>query len=137
VEQLSLPRRYTLTHSDFTGELFLTVSPEYNYRQTAGLYTRLMRDEVLAEWKADKQAMSLHVYSHVSGGLALGSARWRNDILLAHMRMVIEALCYADRDLVARSPELARGRVWVHFHSNNPKYDRVEDWGLLQFYEPE
>ena len=48
-EKLTLPRRYTLTHSDRTGELFLSIGREYDTKQTSRLYTRLMRDEVLAE----------------------------------------------------------------------------------------
>jgi len=44
------PRRYTLTHSDATGDLYLTIGPDYDRRQISGWYTRLMRDEVLAEW---------------------------------------------------------------------------------------
>ncbi|MFX1448611.1 MAG: staygreen family protein, partial [Promethearchaeota archaeon] len=49
--KLELPRKYTLTHSDSTGELFLTIGAEYDYEQISSLYTRFMRDEVLAEWK--------------------------------------------------------------------------------------
>lgn len=137
VQGLSLPRRYTLTHSDLTGELFLTVGPDYVREQISSFYTRLMRDEVLAEWQQDRTGLSLHVYCHVSGGLAIGSAGWRNDILVTHMRSVIEAFCFAERDLVATHPEIARARVWVHFRSNKPRYDRVEDWGSLQMYELE
>jgi hypothetical protein len=69
-----IPRRYTLTHSDRTGELFLYIGPDYNKDQISGWYTRLMRDEVLAEWKQDKESYSLHVYLHVSGGLVFGRA---------------------------------------------------------------
>jgi hypothetical protein len=46
-----VPRRYTLTHSDVTGDLFLTIGPAYDHKQISGLYTRFMRDEVLAEWR--------------------------------------------------------------------------------------
>jgi hypothetical protein len=49
-EEFFLPRRYTLTHSDATGDLFLTVSESYEQEAISGFYTRLMRDEVLAEW---------------------------------------------------------------------------------------
>ena len=45
-QQLSLPRRYTLTHSDATGDLFLSIGAEYDQKQISGFYTRLMRDEV-------------------------------------------------------------------------------------------
>jgi hypothetical protein len=45
------PRCYALTYSDTTAELFLTIGPHYNESQISNWYTKLMRDEVLAEWK--------------------------------------------------------------------------------------
>ena len=133
-QELSLPRRYTLTHSDLTGDLFLTIGPEYARKQISGLYTRLMRDEVLAEWKNDEGKPTLHVYCHVSGGLVLGGAAWRNEILHHHMRMVLESFRYGDRELVNAHPELDQATVRVHFKSNDKKYDLVENWGLVQTY---
>jgi magnesium dechelatase len=133
-EELRLPRRYTLTHSDFSGDLFLSIGPGYDHRQIAGFYTRLMRDEVLAELKDDGQELSLHVYCHVSGGIVFGTARMRNGILHQHMRMVLEALRCGEEKLVAAYPGLGRVRVWVHFLSNRARYNRVEDWGLFQEY---
>ncbi len=46
-----VPRRYTLTHSDLTGDLYLSIGSDYNSRQISHWCTRLMRDEVLAEWE--------------------------------------------------------------------------------------
>jgi hypothetical protein len=61
-------RRYTLTHNDLTGQLWLTVGPEFNSVQISGFYTRLLRDEVIAEWKSEVSgAPSLHLFCHVSG----------------------------------------------------------------------
>lgn len=63
-----MPRRcYTLTHNDITGALSLTVDTDYNYRQISGFYTKLLRDEVIAEWRFDTPDPSLHVYCYVSG----------------------------------------------------------------------
>ena len=84
------PRRYTLTHSDATGDLFLTIGTEYDRVQIAGWYTRLMRDEVLAEWQAGEPPV-LHVHCHVSGGLVFGTAGWRASIFRQHMPMVLQA----------------------------------------------
>ena len=78
--ELVLPRRYTLTHSDTTGDLFLTISPEYDTDQISGWYTRLMRDEVLGEWLFKENAPALHIYLHVSGGLVFGPPGWRYGI---------------------------------------------------------
>jgi len=133
-QELSLPRRYTLTHSDSTGELFLSIGAEYDQKQISGFYTRLMRDEVLAELKDDGQGISLHVYCHVSGGFVFGSAGWRSDILHHHMRMVLEALRYGERELAHVHPEINEALVKVHFMSNRAKYNVVEDWGKVQDY---
>ena len=73
----AMPRRYTLTHSDTTGDLLLAVGLDYDRRQISGWYTRLMRDEVLAEWREDDDGPALHVHCHVSGGLVFGTAGWR------------------------------------------------------------
>jgi hypothetical protein len=130
------PRRYTLTHSDRTGDLFLTIGADYDRSQISGWYTRLMRDEVLAEWKKDLDAEPaiLHVYCHVSGGLALGPAGWRYGILQRHMRQVIQALRHGDRELYQTHPELDDAQVVVHFAAKQPRYRRTEAWGRLADY---
>ena len=134
-QDVMLPRRYTLTHSDRTGDLFLSIGRDSNRRQISGLYTRLMRDEVLAELKEDERKTALHVHCHVSGGFVIGTARWRNGILHHHMRQGIEAFRYGDRESYARPPEGKQARVWVHLHSSDPKYNQVEDWENLTLYE--
>jgi hypothetical protein len=63
------PRRYTLTHSDTTGDLFPTIGLDYDRRQISGWYTRFMRDEVLAEWRVAGDGPSPHVFCPVGGGL--------------------------------------------------------------------
>jgi hypothetical protein len=63
-----LPRTYTLTHSDVTARLTLAVSHTIHAAQLQGWYNRLQRDEVVAEWKKVRGAMSLHVHCHISGG---------------------------------------------------------------------
>lgn len=134
-EKPLIPRAYTLTHSDITGELFLTIGPAIDRRQISGWHTRLMRDEVLAEWTAGEGVeVSLDVRCHVSGGLVIGTARWRFDILKSHMRLVLEAFRFGDRGFFIARPELDRAHAKVHFHSPRERYDVVEDWGPLGEY---
>ncbi len=123
------PRRYTLTHSDATGDLFLTIGPEYDHEQVSGWYTRLMRDEVLAEWLEGDQGTALHVHCHVSGGLVLGPSRFRFEIFQRELPLVLEAIRYGDSALFEAHPQLDQAVILVHFHSREPRYDRVEDWG--------
>jgi hypothetical protein len=128
------PRRYTLTHSDSTGDLFLTIAADYDRNQVSGVYTRLMRDEVLAEWDASTAGPQLRVYCHVSGGLVFGSAAMRNDIFRRELPLVLEALRYGDRELYAADPTLDRAPVMVVFRSHLKQYDRVEPWGTPADY---
>ena len=123
------PRRYTLTHSDSTGELFLTVGLDYDRRQISGWYTRFMRDEVLAEWRTEQDGPSLHVYCHVSGGLVLGPANWRYAIFQRELPLVLEAFRHGDRLLLSASPELDSAPIRIHFRARQPRYRRVESWG--------
>jgi hypothetical protein len=130
-DSFSLPRRYTLTHSDRTGELFLTVSKDFCKEQVSGVYTRLMRDEVLAEWREVDGELELHVLCHVSGGVVFGSARMRLGIFKQHMRLVLEALRFGDQDVYSGRPELDAARAKVHFCSKDPSLDCVQDYGPM------
>jgi hypothetical protein len=124
-----VPRRYTLTHSDATGDLFLTIGAEYDQQQVSGWYTRLMRDEVLAEWRTEAERPALHVFCHVSGGLVFGLAGWRYAIFQRELPLVLEAFRHGDRALLAAHPELNQAPIWVHFHSTRRRYRRTERWG--------
>ncbi|MDF2564014.1 MAG: hypothetical protein K0Q53_409 [Massilibacillus sp.] len=53
-------RHYTLTHSDETGDLFLSIALEYAYSEITS-----MRDEVLAEWLYQENQYRLLVNIHV------------------------------------------------------------------------
>lgn len=134
-----LPRAYTLTHSDSTGELYLTIGPAYDERQISGWYTRLMRDEVLAEWVSGDlwtfgTGSELHVHCHVSGGLAAGSAGWRDAIFRRELPLVLEAFRFGDRALLLANPELDQAPIFIHFHSSSREYDRIERWGTPSDY---
>jgi hypothetical protein len=125
-----VPRRYTLTHSDSTGDPFLTIGAEHNLRQTGGWYTRLMRDEILAEWVEDAEGLALHIHCHVSGGLVLGPAGWRERIFRRELPLVLEALRYGDATLFEVRPALGQAPIYVHFREGSRAQDRIERWGV-------
>ena len=128
------PRAYTLTHSDTTGELFLTIGPQYDQKQIRGWYTRLMRDEVLAEWGEYQDHPALHVYCHVSGGIVFGLAGWRYRIFRYHMPLVLEAFRHGDRVLFDTQPDLDRAPILVHYRAWQRRYRRIERWGAPANY---
>jgi hypothetical protein len=128
------PRAYTLTHSDITGELYLSIGKIYNLRQVSGIYTRLMRDEVLAEW-SDEEQTCLHVHCHVSGGLVFGTADYREATFRYHMPMVLEAFYFGDRKLIEKHPELGQAPVFVHFHTRRKTRDKIDTWEDFEKYK--
>ena len=134
-EDLVLPRRYTLTHSDRTGELFLTISNEYDTKQTCSLYTRLMRDEVLAEFTKEEGGLVLRVYCHVSGGFVFGTAKWRYVIFCHELPLVLEAIRFGDRNLFEKTPNLDKTPVFMHFQSTANQFNKVENWGMISDYK--
>jgi hypothetical protein len=134
-------RRYTLTHNDLTGFLTLSVGETYNSEQLSGLYTRFLRDEVLAELvpvdtsagRTDGGAQyELRVYCHVSGeAMWLAPAGLRSFIFLREMTLVLETIAYADRELIASDPLLREAVVVVHLISDVESLNREIAWGLL------
>jgi len=135
IEAPIIPRRYTLTHSDLTGELLLTIGKDYNLEQFSGWYSRFMRDEVLAEWKVNEDGPTLHVYCHVSGGLVAGKAGWRYNIFQRELPLVLEAIRYGDNDFFDAHPEFDDARILVHFQASQPRYNKTENWGVPAEYK--
>jgi hypothetical protein len=134
-DDVMLPRRYTLTHSDFSGDLFLSVGKRYDKKRISSLYTRLMRDEVIAELTMEGECPVIRVCCHVSGGLVFGPASWRYNIFRSELPLVLEAIRYGDKALFEKNPDLDKTPVFIHFQSTNPKFNKIERWGIMQDYE--
>jgi hypothetical protein len=134
-EQLTLPRRYTLTHSDRTGDLFLSIGSEYNTKDTSKLYTRLMRDEVLAVLSEEGGNLVFRVCCHVSGGFVLGTARLRYRIFQSELSLALEAIRYGDRALFEKNPKLGKTPIITRFQSTDSRFDKIEKWGVIADYQ--
>jgi len=131
---LRLPRRYTLTHSDITGDLFLTINEDYDNIALSNWYTRFMRDEVLAEWQEENEEQYLMIYCHVCGGICFGWASLRNQIFRRELPLAIEAICNGDIRFIGNNPTLKEARVIVNFHATKRKYNKTENWGRVKDY---
>jgi len=127
-----LSRKYTLTHSDFTGELYLTIGQDYDYEKLKKLYIRFMRDEVLAEWKTNNDVYELHIYVHISGGFVFGGARFRNAMIRSHLPLIFKILIYAESDLIRSNTLLEEASIIVHFKSKRGKYNKIENKGKIK-----
>ena len=133
-DSLKVPRRYTLTHSDLTGDLFLTIGSDFDLEKLSGWKAKLMRDEVLAEWLVNEDVFSLHVFCHVSGGFVFGKAEWRYNTFKKELPLVLEAIRYGDRELFEANPELDKSKIVVNFQSSQKRFQRTEVWGELSDY---
>ena len=134
-EVFAFPRKYILTHSDRTGDLFLTISSEFDFEQISHWYIKLMRDEVLGEWKSVGNKFQLHLNFHISGGLVFGWAKFRDRIIRSHLRLVFEAIRYGEKKLVQTNEYLDSSPIFAHFNSKRRKYNRIERFGILGDYK--
>ncbi|MFW9800347.1 MAG: staygreen family protein [Candidatus Thorarchaeota archaeon] len=127
-----IPRCYTLTHSDRTGDLFLTIGPEFDRKQIGGWYTRILRDEVLAKWIESDRTKELHVYCQVGRGL--GTAKYRESIFRRELPLVLEALRHGDSKLFLENHHLDSAPIYIHFQLKKAEQDLIEHWGYIGEY---
>ena len=123
-----LGRRYTLTHSDITAELFLTIGLTYAYDKISS-----MRDEVLGEWIEKGKNYFFHVYLHVDGKNRIVTGI-RNHIFRRELPLSLEAIRYGDRKFFISHPKLDNSPIIVHFMSSYPSFNRIEKWGTFSDY---
>lgn len=123
-----IPRRYTLTHSDITAELFLTISLTYAYDKINS-----MRDEVFGEWIKKENQYLYHVYLYVGNqGFAVQAVR--NYIFRRELPLALEAIRYGDRKFFIAHPQLNNASIIIFFKSTIPKFNKVENWGTFSNY---
>ena len=123
-----LGRKYTLTHSDITAELFLTVGLQFAYDKITS-----MRDEVIAEWKYPNCGVLLYVYVYVGDyGPAVNAIR--NTIFRRELPLALKAIVYGDQHLFKVNPPLMNAPIWIQFASSEPTYNRFEYWGTAMDY---
>lgn len=125
-----IPRRYTLTHSDLTADLFLTIAPEFAYDKVSD-----MRDEVLGEWLLIDGSVQYYVYLQIDGQLGKGMSGIRNEVFRRELPLALEAIRYGDRLFFDAHPELNQSPILVYFLSSYPEYNTVENWGSFEDYE--
>lgn len=123
-----LGRKYTLTHSDITAELYLTIGTIFAYDKITN-----MRDEVLAEWRMTDEGFYLYgtVYTGNFGPIATPV---RNAIFRRELPLALEAIIYGDREFFFAYPQLVNAPIWIYFDSTVPKYNQFEYWGTINDY---
>lgn len=121
-------RKYTLTHSDLTADLFLTIGYDFAYDNITE-----MRDEVLAEWKTHERNPFLFVYLYV-GQFGPELTAIRDTIFRRELPLALEAIRYGDSAFFTAYPQFDKAPICVYFDSQDPDYQKYEYWGTPQDY---
>ncbi len=125
-----IPRRYTLTHSDLTGDLFLTIGIHYAWDNITP-----MRDEVLGEWKQFGCSLYYCVYLHIDQGqYSENVSAKRNKIFRRELPLALKAIRYGDRFFFNAHPNLDQATILINFMSIYPQFASQERWGTFHSF---
>jgi len=125
-------RKYTLTHSDLTGELFLDIGNVYNDKAI----NQKMRDEVLGEWRKDEQSrFNLVGKAYVDGG-EFGEiiAGIRFNVFQKEMATALKGIVNGDLQFYKNYPTLLDAPIFIYFESTYPQYQQVFFYGTPRQY---
>lgn len=124
-------RKYTLTHSDETGQLFLSVG--YNY--DLGAINLNKRDEVLAEWTSYRGHYLLQGKVYITGGeYNEQSAKVRFMIFQRELHLALTAIIYGDQNFYQSRPYLLDAPIYIQFQSILPQFHQVKYFGTPRLY---
>ncbi|RDU36577.1 hypothetical protein DRW41_13725 [Neobacillus piezotolerans] len=123
-------RKYTLSHSDVTGKLFLTIGPEFSF-STANT----AKDEVFTEWIQSMGEYSMSGRVHVSGGeFDEQHSKVRFLIFKKEMELALTAIVYGDQVFYKSFPWLLDAPIYIHFDSIYPEFQKVLFYGTPRQY---
>lgn len=126
-----IPRRYTLTHSDETGNLFLTLGNEYAWDKV----NIKMRDEVFGEWAINRGNLYFLVHVYIDQGeYDQNAAAKRTEIFRRELPLALTAIRYGDKLLFKRYPNLDHAMIIVNYISTYPQFARQENWGTFSSF---
>ncbi|RIW38367.1 hypothetical protein D3H55_02175 [Bacillus salacetis] len=124
-------RKYTLTHSDLTGELFLSAGCVYDMAKI----DPLMRDEVLAEWVRVMGQYTLSGKVHVSGGeFEKNLSKVRYMIFQKELPLALTAIVNGDNGFFTYFPWLLDAPIYISFESIYPEFNHVQFYGTPRKY---
>ncbi|WP_195989589.1 staygreen family protein [Clostridium sp. D53t1_180928_C8] len=127
-----IPRKYTLTHSDESGELFLSIGSKYDLDQI----DYINRDEVLGSWEKEDEYYLL-ITVEVDKGEELSNTIRRDKIFRRELPLALMAIVYGDNLLLENNAELYEAPIRVKFNSKINEYNMLEEWGKVKDYKYE
>ena len=126
-----ISRHHTLTHSDDTGELFLTIGTQFAWDKV----NKDMRDEVIGEWKTNGYYIYYNANVMVNiEGQDFNTAMRRYEVFRRELPLALTAIRYGDRFIFDVYPALDNGLIIVNFISTYPQLNTQEIFGTFSSY---
>lgn len=122
-------RKYTVTHSDKTGDLFVTIGLKYAEDKIDKL-----RDELLLTWTYSDERLKL-IGQVLIDNEVIKNSRIRNIIFKKEMPLALQAIRYADRELFQLNKSLDDIPIEIQFISQSEKYNKLIEFGSMKEYE--
>ncbi|WP_201714995.1 staygreen family protein [Rossellomorea arthrocnemi] len=124
-------RKYTLTHSDTTGAMFLSIGCHFDLEKI----NPSMRDEVLGEWKRNLGQYTLTGKVYVSEGefdQQLSNVRFM--IFKRELPLALAAIVNGDKGFYTYHPWLLDAPIIICFESIFPEYQQTLYFGKPRQY---
>lgn len=122
-------RKYMMTHSDTTGDLFVTIGTVYAEDKVGEL-----RDEVRLAWMPLEDTYILYGEVLIDGPGISGASQVRYDIFKREMPLALRAIRYADRQFFEADSERDQVPIFIRFKSSLPQYNQIFNLGTMAQY---
>lgn len=124
-------RKYTLTHVDTTGDIFLTIGTSFA-EDKVGKF----KDEVRLQYIFINGMPILYGEVMVDGMGIPGNPPAREAIFKREMPTALQAVRFGDNGLFVAYPALDSTPVYIQFISANPDRNKLYDFGVIGDYGP-
>lgn len=124
-----LGRSYTVTHSDDTGDIFVTIGTDFAVDRFGPL-----NDQVLLRMECFNGQFQLNGLVCLDLPGSKFSIKQRSDIFSEKMYLALMSIRYADSYFYEKCCSRDTIPVYMHFYSKDPRYDRVHYFGEIGDY---
>lgn len=136
ITEFELPRKYTSTHNDLTKEVYISIGHNYNQFLLNSEEALVNETQVVGKWKRIKcNKYEIHLTVLVSTEKN-PQAEIRNRIFCQELGYVLEGIAFAETALLNTYKYLNNAKIFIHFKSIDPLYNRTEYWHRLGYWSP-
>lgn len=134
IVKFSLPRKYTTTHDDTKKETYISVGKTYNQNLLNTDEVKKVQSQVIGKWIKNKNSKYEIHFKVLVSTPENPLAFIRNKIFCEEMWRVLKGVALSESSILKNYPDLAQTKIFIHFKSIDPKYNRVEYWKRLGYW---